>query len=151
MLTICIKKTWVLSVLLSLLAGVPARASVKSWTKDGDAVNFVLDIGSMIIRVCQPDVIEVKYTMLPRMQQKNSLVVINRYGGETGFTVSETSGAVVITTKKLRITVDKGNNSITYNDLSGNTILAEYGTDNKSMQAQVVANIRTYNCSTTFW
>jgi alpha-D-xyloside xylohydrolase len=135
---------------IALLAG-SARASVKSWTKDGDAVNFTLDIGSMMIRVCQPDVIEVKYTMLPRMAQKSSLVVINRYGSETGFTVSETSSAVVITTKKLKITVDKGNNAITYNDLGGGTILAEYGTDNKSMQAQVVANIRTYSCSTTFW
>jgi len=134
-----------------LVAAAPVRASVKSWTKDGDAVNFTLDIGSMIIRVCQPDVIEVKYTMLPRMQQKNSLVVLNRYGTETGFTVSETATAVVITTRKLKITVDKGNNSITYDDLSGNTILSEYGSDNKSMQAQVVANIRTYSCSTTFW
>jgi alpha-D-xyloside xylohydrolase len=148
MLTNCIR----ISLFLVVMATVaPVRASIKSWTKEGDAVNFTLDIGSMMIRVCQPDVIEVKYTMLPRMQQKNSLVVINRYGSETGFTVSETAGAVVITTKKLKITVDKGNNSITYDDLSGNTILAEYGTDNKSMQAQVVANIRTYSCSTTFW
>ena len=148
MLTNCVK-FFLLLVVVVVVA--PARAAIKSWTKDGDAVNFTLDIGSMMIRVCQPDVIEVKYTMLPRMQQKNSLVVINRYGGETGFTVSETSSAVVITTKKLKITVDKGNNSITYDDLGGNTILAEYGTDNKSMQAQVVANIRTYSCSTTFW
>jgi alpha-D-xyloside xylohydrolase len=133
------------------MAAASVRASVKSWQKDGDAVNFTLDIGSMIIRVCQPDVIEVKYTMLPRMQQKPSLVVVNRYGGATDFTVSETSTAVVITTKRLKITVDKSNNAISYDDLSGNAILAEYGTDNKSMQAQVVANIRTYSCSTTFW
>src|SRR5258708_37681547 len=104
MLTICIKKTWVLGVLLSLLAGVPARASVKSWTKDGDAVNFVLDIGSMIIRVCQPDVIEVKYTMLPRMQQKNSRVVINRYGGEKGFTVIGTTKAGGVTIIRIKST-----------------------------------------------
>jgi alpha-D-xyloside xylohydrolase len=150
MLTIYARKFLLLLVGFGMLAA-SARASVKSWTKEGDAVNFTLDIGSMIIRVCLPDVIEVKYTMLPRMQQKNSLVVINRYGGETGFTVSESGNAVVITTKKLKITIDKGNNAITYNDLNGNTVLAETASDNKSMQAQVVANIRTYSCSTSFW
>ena len=148
MLKNCIRVSLFLLVMMMV---APARATIKSWTKDGDAVNFALDIGSMMIRVCQPDVIEVKYTLLPRMQQRNSLVVVNRYGGETGFTVTETSGAVVITTKRLKITVDKGNNAITYDDLNGGTILAEYGADNKSMQAQVVANIRTYSCSTTFW
>jgi alpha-D-xyloside xylohydrolase len=150
MLTNCVKIS-LFFLLLTLTTVAPADAAIKSWQKDGDAVNFILDIGSMMIRVCQPDVIEVKYTMLPRMQQRNSLVVINRYGSETGFTVSETASAVVITTKRLKITVDKANNAISYDDLSGNTILAEYASDNKSMQAQVVANIRTYNCSTTFW
>ena len=145
-------KTICFITLVALLgAAAPANASIKSWTKDGDAVNFTLDIGSMIIRVCQADLIEVKYTMLPRMQQKPSLVVNNRFGTETGFTVTETASAIVITTKRLKITVDKANNSITYDDPAGKTILSEYGSDNKSMQATVVANIRTYTCSTSFW
>lgn len=140
-----------LMVFALLLIAAPARASVKSWQKEGDAVNFTLDIGSMMVRVCQPDIIEVKYTLLPRMQSKASLVVNNRWGGAADFTVTETGTAVVITTRRLKITVDKGNNAITYDDINGNTILAEYGSDNKTMQGTVVANIRTYSCVTTFW
>src|SRR5579872_6330021 len=117
MLTIYAKRIAFFLFLAGMAAG-PARASIKSWQKEGDAVNFTLDIGSMTIRVCQSDLIEVKYTMLPRMQQKQSLVVNNRWGAETGFTVTESGNIVVITTQRLKILVDKGNNAITYNDLN---------------------------------
>ena len=134
-----------------LLVSSPAAATVKSWQKETNGVSFVLDVGEMKIRVCRPDIIEVQYSILPRLQQRRSLVITNRFSEEAPFTVSETGAAVVITTGRLRITVDKASNAITYADAGGKTILAEDPKDNKSMQRAVLAtSIATFSCSTAF-
>ena len=149
-----LRRTAALSTLLliALLCGMhPARATVQSWTKDGDGVTFSLDVGTMKLRICAADIVEVKYTIVPRLMQKLSLVVNNRFDPQAPFTVAEAGGAVVITTSRLRITVDKATNAVTYADASGKTILAEDPKDNKSMQRSIVAtSISTYTCSTSF-
>lgn len=151
MLTIIFHKRIAFFFLFILLVAAPAMATVKSWQKETDGVSFVLDVGEMKIRVCRGDIIEVKYSILPTMQQRNSLVVNNRWSEAAPFTVTETDKAVVIVTKQLRITVDKASNAITYADLTGKTILAEDEKDNKSMQRMVLAtSIATYSCTTGF-
>src|SRR5580658_6585502 len=120
---------------VALLCGTnSAHATVQSWTKDADGVTFTLDVGTMKLRICAADIVEVKYTILPRLMQKLSLVVNSRFDPQAPFTVAEAGGAVVITTSRLRITVDKATNAVTYADLGGKTILAEDPKDNKSMQ-----------------
>lgn len=151
MLAIISNKIIAFFSVLVLFATVPAMAAVKSWQKEPDGVSFVLDVGEMRIRVCGPDIIEVKYTILPSLQQRNSLVINNRFAATPPFTVSETAEAVVIVTKQLRITVDKSNNAVTYADATGKILLAEDPKDNKSMQRVVLAtSIATYSCSTVF-
>src|SRR5580698_3195173 len=123
----------VLSSLLfiALLCGTyTAHATVQSWTKDADGVTFTLDVGTMKLRICAADIVEVKYTILPRLMQKLSLVVNSRFDPQAPFTVSEAGGAVVITTTRLHITVDTATNAVTYAEASGKTILAEDPKDN---------------------
>jgi len=128
-----------------------AHATVQTWTKDADGVTFTLDVGTMKLRICAADIVEVKYTILPRLMQKLSLVVNSRFDPQAPFTVSEAGGAVVITTSRLHITVDKATNAVTYADAAGKTILAEDPKDNKSMQRAIVAtSISTYTCTTSF-
>ncbi|HVS98270.1 MAG TPA: glycoside hydrolase family 31 protein [Puia sp.] len=151
MLTTCFNKKVALFSSLLLLIAAPAFSTVKSWQKETNGVSFVLDVGEMKIRVCAPDVVEVQYSILPRLQQRRSLVITNPFSEAAPFTVSETAGSVVIVTKQLRITVDKATNAITYSDAAGKTILAEDPKDNKSMQRAVLAtSIATYSCSTGF-
>ena len=151
MLTIKFHRRIAFFFLSMLLITVPAMATVKSWQKETDGVSFVLDVGEMKIRVCRPDIIEVQYSILPRIPQRRSLVITNSFGEASAFTVAETAGAVVIVTKQLSITVDKSSNAITYADAGGKTILAEDPKDNKSMQRDVLAtSISTYSCSTGF-
>ncbi len=139
------------SLIVLTLLSATAEATIKSWTKDPDGVTFSLDAGTMKIRICRTDVVEVKYTILPRLAAKTSLVVNNPFSETTPFTVTEAGGAVVITTGRLRITVDKATNAVTYGDTNGRTILAEDASDNKTMQRMVVAtSIATYSCSTQF-
>ena len=80
----------------------PVRATVKSWVREGDGVSFSLDAGTMYIRVCAPDIIEVKYSIQPRLQQRKSLVIDNSFSSSAPFSVSEVGNAVVIVTGRLR-------------------------------------------------
>ena len=140
-----------LSLLFLLAVAATSRATIKSYTKDADGVNFVLDIGSMVIRVWQPDAVEVRYTMLPQLPRRSSLVVTNNnWAPATEFTVAEMNATIVITTKKLRIVVDKATNGISYFDLSGKVILEEDGGNGKSMQRGQVAGIATFGLETVF-
>src|ERR1700744_6235540 len=103
---------------LALLAGAGrVRATVKSWQKESDGVSFSLDVGVMKIRVCTPDIIEVQYSIQPHIQQRLSLVVNNRFNPGGAFTVSETGGAVVIVTSRLKVSIDKSTNAVSYSDL----------------------------------
>src|ERR1700742_2549418 len=113
--------TFSIAILLFLTAG-EARASVKNWQKDPDGVSFALDIGGVKGRVCTDEIIEVKYTMLPKLQTKPSLVVNNLFSTTPAFTATETGNTVVIQTKRLRVVVDKATNAVTYTDLTGAVI-----------------------------
>src|SRR6186713_2643704 len=151
MLTSCVKRLYpCLSLLLILVSSLSSRATVRSWHQQVDGVHFVLDIGVMKVRICRPDLVEVQYTTLADLPGYPSLVVNNTWAAGSSYTVTETASAVVILTKRLRITVDKATNAITYADLNGKTILAEDKSDNKTMHRSIVAGIPTYSCGTGF-
>jgi alpha-D-xyloside xylohydrolase len=104
----------------------------------------------MKVRVCKADIIEVRYTMLPQLTYRPSLVINDPFASSAEFTVAEQGGTIVITTKRLKITVDKATNAVSYSDLDGRLVLAEDGAAGKSMQRGQVAGIATYNCETVF-
>lgn len=125
-----------------------ANAAVKSVEVKPDGVTFRLDKGLMKILVCADEIIEVKYTIFDEFQTKPSLVVNNNWH-YAAFGASQSKTAYTITTKKLKITVDKATNAITYADLAGNIITAE-DAQNKTMSPATIAGISTYNVSTQF-
>jgi Alpha-glucosidases, family 31 of glycosyl hydrolases len=133
-----------------VIAIVTVQAKVVSFTKEKDGITCILDKGLMRVKICMDNVVEVKYTSLPIFLDKPSLVVINEWKDTPGFTVIESSGEIVITITKLKVIVNKLNNSIKYTDLSGNIILSEDGFQGKTMTAATVAGIPVYNCTTQF-
>jgi len=126
-----------------------ANATIISFTKNTDGVTFRLDKGLMKVKVCRADIIEVKYTMLDAFALKVSLVVNNTWNKKIPFSVSETKAGVTILTGKLKVSVDKATNAISYADLAGHKILSE-SNENKTMASATIAGINTYNCSTSF-
>ena len=137
-------------ILALTLASVKlTKASVIAFTKNTDGVVFKLDKGLMKIKICKPDIIEVKYTIFNTFPEKNSLTVNNPWNERSLFRVSEHSSEVIITTAKLIITINKATNAITYSDLKGNVITSETG-ENKTMNTATIAGIDTYNCNTAF-
>ena len=138
-----------LAILLSgCFLSTPAIAAVQSYEVKSDGVTFKLDKGLMNILVCRDDIIEVKYTIFDAFQTKPSLVVNNNWH-YAPFSISQTKTNYTITTKKLKITIDKATNAITYADLSGNVITSE-DAQNKTMAPATIAGISTYNVSTQF-
>jgi alpha-D-xyloside xylohydrolase len=126
------------------------NAAVKSYRKDAEGVTFSLDKGVMKIKLCADDIVEVKYTVFTSFSAKNSLVVNNPFTKKTAFNVAERNGEIVITTKRLKIKVDKASTAITYADVNDAEILSEDRDNNKSMSAATIAGINTYNCATQF-
>lgn len=137
--------------LISMIATMGTLvASVNSYNKDPDGVTFVLDKGSMKIKICADDIIEVKYTSLPTLDVKSSLVISNAWKLTPAFQVSEKSNEIVITTKKLKIKINKSTHAITYTDLKDLIILAEDESSGKQVTAVTIAGINTNTCSTVF-
>ena len=135
---------------LLLTTSIVSDASVLSFKKDVDGIALALDKGLMKVKICTDNVVEVKYTIHPTFPAKESLVINNQWKTTPKFTVSETTGEIVISTSKLKIKINKESNSVTYTDLKNGVILSETNTNGKSMVAATVAGINTFNCETRF-
>jgi alpha-D-xyloside xylohydrolase len=139
-------------LILMLLTGLtaPLQAKVLSYKKDSDGITCTLNKGLMKVKLCFDNMVEVKYTTLPLFIEKPSLVITNPFKSAPSFDVTEKAGELVITTPKLKITVDKASNAVKYSDLSGNAILSEDDSQNKTMAPTTIAGIDVYNCTSQF-
>jgi alpha-D-xyloside xylohydrolase len=141
------------SLLLIVIVGIAinntAKGAVISHKVKPGGVVFTLDKGLMQVVVCKDDIIEIKYTIFNTFPSKPSLVVNNKWH-YPAFQVTENKNEVVITTKRLKVLVNKATNAITYTDLNGKEITSEDKTDNKTITPATIAGINTYNISTQF-
>ncbi|HEY2583889.1 MAG TPA: TIM-barrel domain-containing protein, partial [Mucilaginibacter sp.] len=137
-------------VILLIIWSMPSisSAAIKSYQVKADGVTFILDKGLMKVMVCKDDIIEVKYTVFDNFQNKPSLVV-NKQWAYPGFGFSQNGTDYIITTKKLKVKINKATNAITYTDLKGEVITAE-DQQNKTMSPATIAGISTYNVNTQF-
>ncbi|MGZ3751592.1 MAG: TIM-barrel domain-containing protein, partial [Mucilaginibacter sp.] len=135
------------AVLLLLIINVTAaKASVISYKKEADGLLFTLDKGLMKVTVCKDDIIEVKYTVFDNFITKPSLIV-NAKWSFPPFKVLEDSYKVTIITTRLKVTITKASNNITYADIKGNVVAKE---DDKNIAPATIAGIDTYNITTQF-
>ncbi len=136
--------------MVSLLLAISLKASVVSIKKESNGVTFILDKGLMKIDVCMDNLVRVKYTPLPLFLDKESLVVVNEWRTTHDFTVSDTPREVIITTKKLKVHVNKKSNSVKFCDSADNIILSEIDENSKVMTEETIAGIKTYSCTSSF-
>jgi alpha-D-xyloside xylohydrolase len=137
-------------VFMLIILTVSTQAKVVSYTKDKDGITCNLEKGLMKVKICTDNIIEVKYTFLPIFLDKPSLVITNEWKDTPGFTITENTGEIVLTTSKVVVIVNRQNNSVRYTDLKGNIILSEDGMRGKSMTSVTIAGIPTYSCTTQF-
>ncbi|HVS93546.1 MAG TPA: TIM-barrel domain-containing protein [Mucilaginibacter sp.] len=135
--------------LILLFPITTAQATVISYRTQPGGVTFKLDKGLMQVKVCRADVIEVRYTIFDRFDNKPSLVVDKKWAYPV-FKVSPAKDGYVITTARLTILISKATNAIRYEDIHGNEILSESQSGNKTVTPATIAGIDTYNVSTEF-
>ena len=146
----CYAKSFLFTaVLICCLITNSVNAAIKSYMIKPEGVAFRLDKGLMKVIVCKDDIIEVKYTIFDNFQTKPSLVVNNQWLHHTTFKVTEQNNEVVITTKKLKIKINKATNAVVYTNLAGEVITSE-DEQNKTITPATIAGISTYNVSTQF-
>ena len=133
-----------------LLSITVCTAQVKSFKRTDFGASFRLEKGLMNLYLLKNDLVEVRYTLFDQMPVKKSLVVLPVNSYLKDFSVKQTGGAVMITTSKLKIRINKKTNSITYSDPDNQVILAEAEPVNKQMRDTTVAGIDTYACLTSF-
>ena len=127
-----------------------ADAKVLSYKKTSDGLIFTLNQGVMKIKICKDDLVEVSYSILDQFVPKSSLVVVNKWAVTPKFSITEKGSEIIVTTGKLKIGIDKATNAISYKDLNDKLILAEDGSDGKTMTSATIAGIQTFNCTTQF-
>ncbi len=143
-------KCFLLFLLLIISVFYSTDAQVKSFKKTAYGISCSLDKGDLNIYLLKEDIVEVKYTSLDKIAAKQSLVVLPVRSYLKNFSVSGNDANIIITTSKLKILIHRMSQAITYEDLSGNVILAEADADSKVMKDTTVAGIQTYSCATTF-
>lgn len=137
-------------IILAIMSPNNTKASVTSYTHQTDGVQFKLDKGWLKVKICKDNIVQVAYSVLPEYIPKTSLIITNQWEKTPSFSISDSKNAVNITTKVIKIHVNKNDNGITFTDLNGKTILAEDGSNGTTMSKDTVAGIPTYKCSTMF-
>ena len=135
---------------LFILISNSSSAAIKSYKKEADGITCILDKGLMKIKICQADIVEVKYTIFNAFPQFESLVVNNKWVNKPDFKVTSDNKFITVITQKLKLIIDRTTNSITYFDSNGRLLTSEDKKINKNMLAETIAGIDTYNCSTQF-
>ena len=143
-------KNLAIVVLLLFSMSSTCVAQVKSYEKTAYGVSFSLVAGQMNIYLVKDDIIEVKYTSLRNLPEKQSLVVEPVRSYVKNYAVTEIGNEILIATGKLKIKVNRSSQAITYTDLAGKIILAEADKNNKLMADTTIAGIKTYSCTTSF-
>ncbi|MFN8259185.1 MAG: glycoside hydrolase family 31 protein [Bacteroidales bacterium] len=136
--------------LLVMLFYQPAMAQVKSFTKEVDGITCKCENGLLKIKICKDDLVEVKFTSLANFPEKQSLVIVNNWKQAVKFNVKESASDIQISTRVLKIVLNKKNNQVIFQDLSGNPILAEDDSNAKQVIPSTVAGIKTNTCTTVF-
>ena len=124
-------------------------ASIRSFNKQKAGVLFQLDKGQMFIKICNADIIEVKYSVLNGFSNTASLIIDKNWKINPAYSFKEQKNDFVITTSRLIIIINKSNNAIAYYNNNKVLILSE-ASENKSMSNATIAGIKTYNCTSVF-
>ena len=144
------KLKFILTALALSLTLQAVHATVLSFRKERDGITCTLDKGVMKVKICLNNMVEVKYTTLPLLLEKPSLVITNEWKTVPDFSVTGNAGEIILTTASLKVSINRQNNAINYSDLKGNLILSEDGSQGKTMSEATVAGIPTYNCTSQF-
>jgi alpha-D-xyloside xylohydrolase len=135
------------------LVALPAFAAaipVQSVQSNADGVTLTMSPGKMKLTVCSDGIVRVMYSPTATLPAGQDFVVTNHFWKSVSFKVADMDGKVFITTRKLKVNVDKTSGAVAFYDASGNLILSEPATGGKSMTAATVNGESSFQPEQTF-
>jgi alpha-D-xyloside xylohydrolase len=140
---------------ISLVAGVmtpcafPASIPVQSFHKDADGVTLAMSPGKMKLTVCSDSIVRVLYSPTATLPAGQDFVVANHWQ-PVSFKVADAGGKITVSTRKLKVAVDKATGAAAFSDASGNLLLAEPAAGGKTMTAATVNGESSFQPEQTF-
>jgi len=106
--------------------------------------------GKMKLTVCADGIVRVMYSPTATLPAGQDFVVTNHSWKKTSFKVADAGGKLTITTKKLKVAVDKASGAVSFFDASGKLLLAEPAVGGKTMTAATVNGESLFQPEQTF-
>ena len=122
------RRIWHAGVMLiaaSVTALSAAAIPVQSFHKNTDGVTFTMSPGKMKLTVCSDSIVRVMYSPNAALPAGQDFVVTNHSWRSTSFKVAEADGRVMVTTRKLKVAVDKASGALAFYDAAGKLLLGE--------------------------
>ncbi|HUZ07236.1 MAG TPA: TIM-barrel domain-containing protein, partial [Candidatus Paceibacterota bacterium] len=135
------------------VATTPAFAAsipVQSFHTDSDGVTLAMSPGEMKLTVCSDGIVRVMYSPTATLPAGQNFVVTNHSWAPTSFKVAEATGKVTVTTRKLKVAVDKATGAVQFFDASNKLLLAEPAAGGKTMTPVTVNGESSYQPEQTF-
>jgi len=127
-----------------------APIPVQSFKKEADGVACIMSPGKLKLTVCSDSIVRVMYSPGTTLPAGQDFVVTNRSWPKTSFKVGEANGKVTLSTKKLRVTVDKATGALAFFDAAGNPLANEPANGGKAMPAVTVNGESAFQPEQTF-
>ncbi|HEY5232306.1 MAG TPA: glycoside hydrolase family 31 protein [Verrucomicrobiae bacterium] len=134
-------------------ATTPAFAAsipVQSFHTDSDGVTLAMSPGEMKLTVCSGSIVRVMYSPTATLPAGQDFVVTNHAWARTSFKAAEANGKVTLTTRKLKVAVDKATGAVQFFDSSNKLLLAEPAAGGKTMAPVTVNGESSYQPEQTF-
>jgi len=134
----------------SVTALSAASIPVQSFHKDSDGVTFSMAPGKMKLTVCSDAIVRVVYSPNATLPAGQDFVVTNHSRKSVSFKAADANGEVTVTTRKLKVAVNKMTGAVAFYDASGNRLLSEPAGGGKTMTAAAVNGELSYKPEQTF-
>ena len=115
-----------------------APITVAGVKKDPDGVTFTMSPGKMKLTVCSDSIVRVLYSPTATLPAGQDFAVTDHSWRAASFKVADASGKLTVSTRQLKVAVDKATGAVTCFDASGNLLLGEPAGGGKTMTAVTV-------------
>ena len=129
------------------LAALPASAAaipVQSVQTDANGVTLTMSPGKMKLTVCSDSIVRVMYSPTATLPAGQDFAVTKHSWPATSFRVADFSEKITVTTRKLKIAVDKATVAVQFLDSSNKLLLAEPADGDKTITRVTVNGEASY-------
>lgn len=140
----------VCAVVFSAVQILATPIAVTGVKRNPDGVTFKMSPGTMKLTVCSDRIVRVRYSPTATLPVGQDFAVTNQFSRSAAFQVVDANGRVTLTTRKLKVTVNKATGTVAFFDASGDRLLGEPADGGKTMTPVKVNGESSYQPQQSF-